>query len=272
MVAPRLVRRARRDAAAERSALENLIAIEPGNTPALDRLASLAIQAGDPERAAALRRRQEQALRDKEHYRRLLIADPDPIPRDELHERARLAERLGRRFEARGWLTLALERNSTDQIARDALDRLAHDDRTTDPPTPPWALLLDLPEDSDHAKAAATSNETPTVRSRSDSPHPATIAFRDDASSAGLRFTYHNGESPQHQIPETIGGGVAVLDYDGDGWLDVYLVQGGTFPPGSDRSDPEPGDRLFHNRGDGTFDDATAASGSRGSAADMASA
>ena len=60
----------------------------------------------------------------------------------------------------------------------------------------------------------------------------AAIAFRDDAGPSGLRFTYHNGETPQHQIPETIGGGVAVLDYDGDGWLDVYVVQGGVFPPG----------------------------------------
>jgi thioredoxin-like negative regulator of GroEL len=264
----------RRDVQAERSALENLIAIEPGHTPALDRLATFALQAGDPEQAAALRRRQEEALRDKERYRRLLIADPNPIPRDELHERARLAERLGRRFEAQGWLTLALERNSADQAARDALDRLAHHARTTAPPTPPWALLLDLPGDSDHPTSAATTTETP--RAGRGSPDPAErptgglparrpdrslLAFRDDASIVGLRFTYQNGESPQHQIPETIGGGVAVLDYDGDGWLDVYLVQGGTFPPGSDPSGPEPGDRLFHNRGDGTFEDATECAG-----------
>ena len=75
------------DVPAERSALENLIGIEPGYTSALDRLATLALQAGDSERAAALRRRQEEALRDKERYRRLLIADRYPIPGDELHQR-----------------------------------------------------------------------------------------------------------------------------------------------------------------------------------------
>jgi tetratricopeptide (TPR) repeat protein len=61
------------------------------------------------------------------------------------------------------------------------------------------------------------------------------------------------------KIPETIGGDVAVLDYDGDGWLDVYLVQGSPFPPKPDR--PGPADHLFRNRRDGTFGDATASSG-----------
>ncbi len=65
---------------------------------------------------------------------------------------------------------------------------------------------------------------------------------------------------PQHQIPETIGGGVAVLDYDGDGWLDVYLVQGGRSRPMTTAT-AHAGDRLFRNRGDGTFEDATEASG-----------
>jgi len=50
-------------------------------------------------------------------------------------------------------------------------------------------------------------------------------------------------------------GGVGLLDYDGDGWLDVYAVQGGQFPPSeSIQSD---GDRLYRNRGDGSFEDVT---------------
>ena len=54
-------------------------------------------------------------------------------------------------------------------------------------------------------------------------------------------------------------GGVGVLDYDGDGWLDVYLVQGGPFPPPAGAR--AQGDRLFRNRGDGTFEDVTRSSG-----------
>ncbi len=85
--------------------------------------------------------------------------------------------------------------------------------------------------------------------------------FRDDAETAGLHFIYENDPTPRCRLPETMGGGVGLLDYDGDGLLDVYAVQGGKLP-----DEPEPtavaqGDRLFRNRGDGTFADVTAASG-----------
>ena len=83
--------------------------------------------------------------------------------------------------------------------------------------------------------------------------------FQDDAAAVGLGFVYDNGRSPRRQIPETTHGGVGVLDYDGDDWMDVYVVQGGAFPP--DPSRPHDGDRLFRNRGDGTFEDVTERSG-----------
>jgi tetratricopeptide (TPR) repeat protein len=251
----------RNDPAAERSALEQLIAVEPGNTPALDRLAALAQRAGEPERAAAIRRRQQEALRDKDRYRRLMIEDRDPIPRDELHERARLAERLGRWYEAQGWLTLALERDPADRADREALDRLARDAPKSVTLALPGASLLDLVRESSHPTDSAPEAKADPARGPSAFHPPAAVSFRNDAGPAGLHFTYDNGETPQYQIPETIGGGVAVLDYDGDGWLDVYLVQGGPFPPGSDRSRPQDGDRLFRNRRDGTFEDVTTAAG-----------
>ncbi len=56
-----------------------------------------------------------------------------------------------------------------------------------------------------------------------------------------------------------MSGGIGVIDFDGDGWLDVYAVQGGPFPPKN--GSPAFGDRLFRNRGDGRFDDVTASSG-----------
>ena len=90
---------------------------------------------------------------------------------------------------------------------------------------------------------------------------PTVPIFRDDARVAGLHFTYENDPTPLCRMPETMGGGVGLIDYDGDGRLDVYAVQGGRFPD-------EPGppavaqrDRLFRNDGDGTFTDVTVASG-----------
>ncbi len=85
------------------------------------------------------------------------------------------------------------------------------------------------------------------------------VAFRDDAVRAGLDFVLDNGRSPLRQLPETTAGGVALLDFDGDGWLDVYAVQAGAFPP--DPARPFPGDRLFRNKRDGTFEDVSESSG-----------
>jgi hypothetical protein len=83
--------------------------------------------------------------------------------------------------------------------------------------------------------------------------------FVDQAMERGLAFTFDNGLSAERQLPETMSGGVALFDFDGDGWLDIYAIQGGKFPPPPGRVPF--GDRLFHNRGDGRFDDVTTTSG-----------
>ncbi|HYB52408.1 MAG TPA: VCBS repeat-containing protein, partial [Thermoanaerobaculia bacterium] len=82
--------------------------------------------------------------------------------------------------------------------------------------------------------------------------------FTDVAESSGLKFTHDRGATPQHQLPETMGSGVAWLDYDNDGWMDLYVVQSGPFPPSGS---PSAQDRLFHNNGDGTFTDVTEKAG-----------
>ncbi len=80
------------------------------------------------------------------------------------------------------------------------------------------------------------------------------LRLRHAEAQAGLSFRHDPGRSDARQLPETMGSGLAWLDYDGDGWQDLYLVQSGAFPPdGSARG----ADRLFRNRGDGTFEDVT---------------
>src|SRR5207244_1901918 len=99
-----------------------------------------------------------------------------------------------------------------------------------------------------------------TAARPSGAPAPIPATFADDAEAVGLRFFHDNGHRRPNPPPtEAMCGGVGLLDYDGDGWLDVYVVQGGPFPP-TDASGAN-GDRLFRNRGDGRFDDVTERAG-----------
>jgi len=61
-------------------------------------------------------------------------------------------------------------------------------------------------------------------------------------------------------IVETNGSGVALLDYDNDGWLDIYLVNGSTLDALAGKA-PSPHSALFHNNHDGTFTNVTSKAG-----------
>ena len=79
------------------------------------------------------------------------------------------------------------------------------------------------------------------------------IIFQDISRQAGLSVWHHTmGTAQKPYILETIGSGVALLDYDNDGWLDIYLVNGSTQDALDGKSTP-PHAALFHNNHDGTF-------------------
>jgi hypothetical protein len=81
------------------------------------------------------------------------------------------------------------------------------------------------------------------------------VVFQDIAEKAGLTKWRHQMGSPEKQfIVETVGSGVGLLDYDNDGWLDIYLVNGSTYDAQSGKTTP-PHAALFHNNHDGTFTD-----------------
>ncbi len=231
----------RGDREGERLALERLIEQEPGNARALERLATLASEAGQADRAGVLRRRKAQVDQTRELYRKLLAIDARTV---NLPTVARLAESLGRWFEARGWWSLDARVSPDNQEALAALVRLAR--RVDLRPLGPASPVLIAAPDRVSGPARPSATLAPPV-------------FSDDAESAGLRFTYDNGRTISRHLPETMSGGVGLLDYDGDGWLDVYCVQGGPFPP--EARSPRNGDRLFHNRGDGRFEDVTQQAG-----------
>lgn len=82
--------------------------------------------------------------------------------------------------------------------------------------------------------------------------------FTDATAEAGIAFRHVSGAGPKYLLPEVMGGGAAWLDYDGDGRLDAFLVDSGAMAA-SGGAARAPGHRLFRNRGDGRFDDVTAA-------------
>ena len=77
-------------------------------------------------------------------------------------------------------------------------------------------------------------------------PEDCGFSFSEVSAKVGLRFVHDAGAAGGLHLPETMGAGVAWIDFDGDGWLDLYLVQSGPFPPdGGEVS----ADRLFRNLG-----------------------
>ena len=83
--------------------------------------------------------------------------------------------------------------------------------------------------------------------------------FVEVTEAAGIRFVHENGAFGEKYLPETMGSGVAWFDADGDGDQDLLFVNSRRWP--GRREGPEPTSALYRNRGDGTFEDATAGSG-----------
>jgi len=99
------------------------------------------------------------------------------------------------------------------------------------------------------------------------SENPASAFEEVLAATSGISWVHTSGRSPMAHLPETVGAGCAFLDYDNDGWLDIYLVNSGR----CDFYEPAQPLRnaLYHNNRDGTFTDVTQRAGVRGDAYGM---
>jgi hypothetical protein len=92
----------------------------------------------------------------------------------------------------------------------------------------------------------------------SDTGPEAPVWFEEVAERAGIDFVHVRAMEMRWWLPEIMSGGVGWCDYDGDGRLDLYFVQGGAIEPGVPSA---PGNRLFRNLGDGRFVDVTVEAG-----------
>ena len=104
----------------------------------------------------------------------------------------------------------------------------------------------------------------------SKSPRPGLPSFVDVTATSGIKFKNNASHTSEKYLLETMVGGVAMFDYNGDGLLDLFFVNGAALADpmptdkGVDKSDPRFWNRLYRNNGDGTFTDVTEQAGVKG--------
>jgi hypothetical protein len=124
-----------------------------------------------------------------------------------------------------------------------------------------WLLIRLLP-------LAGLAEDNLPLKNRSQGQRPSskansTISFENQIERSGMSFVLNNGHTPEKYQIETMTGGVAALDYNNDGFLDIYFTNGAHLPDMA-KSSPKFFNRLYRNKGDGTFTDATEAAGVSG--------
>jgi tetratricopeptide (TPR) repeat protein len=163
-----------------------------------------------------------------------------------------LCRETGLGAEARAWFEETIRIDPNRSAARDAL-------RTLNLPAANPAPIPRLRPQT----VAATPAPAPSPTWSTEVAGAQPFRFEEVARRSGIDFQYNCAARGDMFLGDTMGGGVGVIDHDGDGWLDIYFVNGCTLP--YDRSSPPRPNKLFRNRGDGTFEDVTERAGVGGS-------
>ncbi|HBJ38520.1 MAG TPA: hypothetical protein DDZ51_27950 [Planctomycetaceae bacterium] len=242
--------------AAARCFWETLVR-QPNHTAANYQLSQVLIGLGQTEQAKAFSGRAEKLAK----LYLLIDGVKADLSLEKIQALIGLLETLGRPREASGWCEVVLREKPDTVWASTALHRLRKQYNpssgfTLDSYNP--ALQFDL---SRYPLPRWELGNATDKDSKEEGENTGLIQFEDLASAAGIDFSYQNGASNDgfETLFEMNGGGVAILDYDNDGWPDIYMTQGGQLPPMRERSSPT--NRLFRNLGNGTFQDMTTQSG-----------
>ncbi len=127
---------------------------------------------------------------------------------------------------------------------------------------PFFSLVLLLLSPALLAAPRHAANDAPTLPYAPEGSHSGPVWFQNVAPQAGLTVRNVNGDAATKKyILETTGSGVAILDYDHDGWPDIFLVNGTSFDFESGHGGEEPTSHLYRNNHDGSFTDVTRSAG-----------
>lgn len=161
-------------------------------------------------------------------------------------------ESLGRNWESLGWCRLAILQNPNSRILRDRYSQLA-----TQSPT--WSKQQFQEQDLPTYNISFEQFSLPQLNQSLAKPAANTderlsdlrFQMRDEASSTGLDFRFFSGSNtPNHHMYEFTGGGIGVVDYNNDGWPDIFFTQGTKWPP---ETEGELTDSLYRNIDGGKF-------------------
>ena len=240
------------DRSAETRELTRVVELRPSSASALERLAVLAVEGGDLKEAERLQRQKAEVDRALDSVHKLVVKEHAFRPN--AGSIAKQAEVLGRSFDARAWTLVAAADSGSPSLTSSTLEQLRNECRAAsdaamtrflsvqgDVSSLPEATLAERLKDLRGSFLPSTG--TIAARPSDDPPATPRLHFVDDADTAGLKFVFDNGRTPLYLLPETLSGGVGLIDVNGDGWLDVYCVQGGPFevsPPGDSGSEGEP--------------------------------